>query len=137
MAAQRKKNGDSGFYEPYIRYSGTLRSWFVAYGIGVPVLLVSQNLITKAIIKSGTGNLIASLFLVGVAIQVIATFLYKYSQEYLYHEETGAELEGTTRLAIAKWLSNAVWFEMLLDILSITLFVCGTFAVVAAVLAPA
>ena len=122
MARARKKDGDSGFYEPYTQYSRTLRSWLVAYGIGVPVLLVSQDLVTKAIIKAGTGGLITSLFLIGVAVQVSGAFLYKYSQEYLYHEETGAPLEGTVRLRISKWLSNVVWFEILIDVVSMAVF---------------
>lgn len=136
MINRRKQNGDSGFYEPYIQYSRTLRAWLVAYGIGVPVLLASQNIIARAIIMAGTGEWITWIFLGGVAIQIIVTFLYKYSQEYLYHEETGADLEGTCRLTVAKWLSNAIWFEMVMDLISIALFVCGTFLVVAAVLSP-
>lgn len=136
MVNQRRQDGDSGFYEPYVQYSRTLRAWLVAYGIGVPVLLASQDIIAKAIIKAGTGKWITWLFLCGVVVQVIATFLYKYSMEYLYHEETGAKLEGTFRLTAAKWLSNTIWFEIVLDLISILLFVCGTFMVVAAVLTP-
>ncbi|MGH8373283.1 MAG: hypothetical protein ACRETO_11215 [Gammaproteobacteria bacterium] len=133
---RRKPNSDSGFYEPYIQYARTLRAWFVAYGIGVPVLLVSQEFIAKAIIKAGTGELITWLFLIGVAVQVLAAFLYKYSMNYLYFDEFSDELEGTRRLKFAIWLSNAIWLEMLFDVVSIGLFSWGTFLVVAAALAP-
>lgn len=132
----RKLEGDSGFYEPYIQYARTLRAWFVAYGIGVPVLLVSQEFIAKAIIKAGTGELITWLFLIGVAVQVLAAFLYKYAMSYLYFDEFGGELEGTRRLRCAIWLSNAIWLEMLFDVVSVVLFSWGTFLVVAAALAP-
>ncbi|MDE2196498.1 MAG: hypothetical protein KGJ56_04865, partial [Gammaproteobacteria bacterium] len=71
MANRRIKNGDSGFYEPYIQYSRTLRTWLVAYGVGGPVLLVSQDLVARAIIKAGTGKWVAWLFLTGVAVQII------------------------------------------------------------------
>jgi hypothetical protein len=134
---RRKPDGDSGFYEPYIQYARTLRAWFVAYGIGVPVLLVSQEFIARAIIKAGTGELITWLFLIGVAVQVLAAFLYKYAMNYLYFDEVGGELEGTRRLKCAVWLSNAIWLEMLFDVISIGLFSWGTFLVVAAALAPA
>jgi len=134
---RRKLDNDSGFYEPYIQYARTLRAWFVAYGIGVPVLLVSQEFIAKAIISAGTGELITWLFLIGVAVQVRAAFLYKYAMNYLYFDEFGGELEGTRRLKFAIWLSNAVWLEMLFDVISIGLFSWGTFLVVAAALAPA
>ncbi len=137
MTNRHRQNGDSGFYEPYIQYSRTLRAWLVAYGIGLPVLLASQDIIARAIIRAGTGKWITWIFLSGVIVQVIATFLYKYSQEYLYHEEIGADLKDTRRLAVAKWLSNTIWFEMAMDVISIALFVFGTFKVVVAVLSPA
>jgi len=107
----------------------------VAYGVGVPVLLVSQRFIAEAIIRKGSGGVITWLFLAGVAVQIVEIFIYKYSQEYLYHDETGAKLKGTRRLALAEWFSNTIWFEILLDLIPIALFVWGTFMVVAAVLA--
>lgn len=134
---RREPDNDSGFYEPYIQYARTLRAWFVAYGIGVPVLLVSQKFIAQAIIKAGSGELITWLFLTGVAVQVLAAFLYKYAMNYLYFDEFGGELKGTRRLKFAIWLSNAIWLEMLFDVVSIALFSWGTFLVVAAALAPA
>ncbi|MGH8397354.1 MAG: hypothetical protein ACRETA_03805 [Gammaproteobacteria bacterium] len=109
----------------------------MAYGIGVPVLLVSQQYIAKAIIKAGTGELITWLFLVGVAIQVLAALLYKYSMAYLYSAEVDPGLNETRRVKAAEWLSDAVWLEALFDVVSIALFVYGTFMVVSAVLAPA
>ncbi len=132
-----KTRADSGFYESYAHFSRTLRAWLVAYGVGVPVLLVSQEFIAKAIINEGTGGWITWLFLIGVAIQVLAALLYKYSMAYLYSAEVESELNGTWRVKIAEWLSNAVWLEALFDLVSIALFVCGTFMVVTAVLVPA
>ncbi|MGH2510940.1 MAG: hypothetical protein ACRESX_04730 [Gammaproteobacteria bacterium] len=137
MSGQNKKFRDSEFYESYAHFSRTLRAWLVAYGVGVPVLLVSQQFIAKAIIKAGTGGLITWLFLVGVAIQVLAALLYKYSMAYLYNAEVDPGLNETRRVKAAEWLSNAVWLEALFDVVSIALFVCGTFMVVSAVLAPA
>jgi hypothetical protein len=135
MNGRYNKNNDSGYYESYVHYARILRAWLVAYGVGVPVLLVSQRFIAEAIIRKGNGSLITWLFLAGVAVQIIEIFIYKYSQEYLYHDETGAELKNTRRLALAEWFSNAIWFEMLLDLISMALFICGTFMVVVAVLA--
>ena len=103
----------------------------------MPVLLVSQEFIAKAIIKSGTGALITWLFLIGVAIQVLAALLYKYSMAYLYNSEGNSELNDTWRVQMAEWLSKTVWLEALFDVAAIALFVLGTFKVVAAVLAPA
>jgi len=136
MNGRYQKTIDSNFYEPYAHFSRTLRAWLVAYGVGVPVLLVSQQFIAKAIIKAGTGGLITWLFLIGVAIQVLAALLYKYSMAYLYSSEVEPELNNTWHVKAAEWLSNAIWLEALFDIAAIVLFVWGTFLVVAAALAP-
>jgi hypothetical protein len=131
----RKRSGDSGFYESYANFSRTLRAWLVAYGVGVPVLLVSQEFIAKAIIKAGTGDLVTWLFLAGVAIQVLAALLYKYSMGYLYFAEMDSGLKNTLQVKAAVWLSNAIWLEAVFDIAAIAIFVWGTFLVVASVLA--
>mgnify|MGYP001545886079 CR=1 FL=1 len=132
----QKPREESGFYESYAHFSRTLRAWLVAYGVGVPVLLVSQEFIARAIIKAGTGGLITWLFLAGVAIQVLAALLYKYSMAYLYSAEVEPALNTTRRVRVAEWLSDAIWLEALFDIVAIVLFVSGTFKVVAAVLVP-
>ncbi|HET7922995.1 MAG TPA: hypothetical protein VFM15_09600 [Gammaproteobacteria bacterium] len=135
MARSRQQSREeSGFFEPYAHFSRTLRAWLVAYGVGVPVLLISQESIAQAIIRAGAGSLIAWLFLAGVAIQILAALLYKYSMAYLYGAEIEPKLGATRRVRIAEWLSDVIWLEALFDIVSITLFVCGTFKVVVAVL---
>ncbi len=134
MLNTHKKTEDSSYYEPYAHFSRTLRAWLVAYGVGVPVLLVSQEFIAKAIIKAGTGGLITWLFLTGVAIQVLAALLYKYSMAYLYVSEGNSELNGSWRVQSAEWLSKTVWVEALFDVTTIVLMVWGTFLVVASVL---
>jgi hypothetical protein len=132
--ANTHKTDNSSFYESYAHFSRTLRAWLVAYGVGVPVLLVSQEFIAKAIIRANTGGLITWLFLTGVAIQVLAALLYKYSMAYLYNSEENSELNDTWRVQAAVWLSRAIWLEALFDVTAIGLFVWGTFLVVAAVL---
>ncbi|HVA54175.1 MAG TPA: hypothetical protein VNI53_00020 [Gammaproteobacteria bacterium] len=137
MNGRYQKTINSNFYEPYANFSRTLRAWLVAYGVGVPVLLVSQEFIARAIIKADSGGLITWLFLIGVAIQVLSALLYKYSMAYLYSSEVDPTLNNTRRVQAAEWLSNAIWLEALFDLAAIALFVWATFMVVAAVLTPA
>lgn len=128
---------ERGFYESYAHFSRTLRAWLVAYGVGVPVLLVSQEFIAHAIIRAQSGGMITWLFLVGVGVQVLAAILYKYSMAYLYFAEIDSLADETWQVGLAAWLSRAIWLEALFDVTSIALFVGATFMVVAAVLAPA
>lgn len=75
----KKIKEESCFYQPCSQFSRTLRAWLVAYGIGGPVLIASQEHLADAIFESGAGYAVTILFLVGVAIQVIASLLYKDS----------------------------------------------------------
>lgn len=37
------RSDDTGFFEPYSDFAQLLRSWFIAYGIGVPALLLTSD----------------------------------------------------------------------------------------------
>jgi len=41
------------YFKAYEEYSKVLRTWFVAYGIGGPVLLLTNETLAKAIKASG------------------------------------------------------------------------------------
>jgi len=120
---------ESGFYGPYSHFSRTLRAWLVAYGIGGPVLLVSQDHLSGLVLNSGVGLYISTLFLGGVAIQIFAALLYKYSMGIIYASELDPDIEETTRFKVAEWLSDAFWLEFVFDIASISCFILATFTV--------
>ena len=130
MTEKSKKVEESGFYEPYSHFSRTLRAWMVAYGVGVPIILISQSNIIETIKASGKGMMITYLFLGGVFIQVIASLIYKYSMGYLYASELDPSIEKTKRVKLANWFSDAFWLELSFDVLTTLLFFCGTFIVV-------
>jgi hypothetical protein len=68
---------DAGYFEGYAQFSGVLRTWLIAYGIGGPVLFIFQSRITDQLSESGQSLSIAILFLSGVFLQVIIALLYK------------------------------------------------------------
>jgi hypothetical protein len=125
----KKKTEESGFYEPYAYFSRTLRTWLVGYGIGAPILIISQDHLSNKILDSGIGDNITIWFLSGVCVQVIAAILYKYSMGYIYFSELNPTLENTKRFIIADWISEAFWLELLFDILAIVCFMRGTYLV--------
>lgn len=43
----------SRFYEHYSHFARTLRGWLVAYGIGLPILIASQESLTQKLIYTG------------------------------------------------------------------------------------
>jgi hypothetical protein len=137
MLMAKSNSRPDGFFDGYASFAGVLRTWLIAYGIGGPVLFVTQTAIAGKLSVSGHAREIALLFLVGVFLQVIIALLYKGAMWYLYIGEEQPELQKTGRYRIAYWLSSAFWFEMLFDLSSIGLFVYATFRVLSILTASA
>src|ERR1700693_6036282 len=67
---------DSAFYAPYAEFAKTLRTWFVAYGIGAPVILLTNKELWAAVQRSGSASHIAEIFLAGAFLQIFQALLY-------------------------------------------------------------
>ena len=48
-------------FEAFQRHSATLRNWFIAYGIGVPAVMITNEGFWAQITKSGADNCLSSL----------------------------------------------------------------------------
>lgn len=124
-----KKKSDRGFYEPYANFSRTLRAWLVAYGIGAPVLFSTQTAFSGLLQKKDLALPIVWLYLAGVVVQVLAALIYKYSMGYIYFGELDAKFRKTRRHRVAEWFSEAMWLEMVFDVVSIGALVAATYLV--------
>jgi len=122
-----KKIQETGFHEPYSRFAGILRAWLVAYGIGAPALFLSQKTVVDALREVGQTGSIAAMFLVGVSLQILGALIYKSSMWYLYYGETNEEFQKTRRYRYSDAISEAYWFELLLDVATIFMFAIGTY----------
>jgi hypothetical protein len=128
------KKEDPEYYGPYAEYSKTLRAWFVAYGIGGPVVLLSSDKAWDSLVKSGCGRYVGFLFISGGIIQILSALLNKHSMWLLYLEEDEAkerrkkslpDISTTERrptYKLAEWYSKQTWVDVLLDIYTLLLF---------------
>ena len=114
------------YFKAYEEYSKVLRTWFVAYGIGGPLLLLTNETLAKAIKGSGQGKSLAALFLTGVALQVILAALNKVSMWGIYFGEFKNVFKSTRRYKISHWFSEQFWIDLLVDILTIISFAVAT-----------
>lgn len=80
-------NKESGFYEPYARYSNLLRTWLVTYGVGAIAFLASQKTIVDALKGNSEAKLIIIRFFLGIVSQIFGAFLYKFTMGVIYHKE--------------------------------------------------
>lgn len=117
----------SDFYEPYAHYARQLKTWFVAYGIGAPVLFASSESISAKVAKHVDCELIVLFFLVGVALQIVGTLFNKYSMWYVYQKDIGNIPEATWRYRISDWYSQNNHTEVLLDIGTVALFALASY----------
>lgn len=85
------------YFKAYGEYSKVLRTWFVAYGIGGPVLLLTNETLATSIKTSGQGKALAGLFLSGVGLQVVLAALNKFSMWGIYFGEIKTPFKTTRR----------------------------------------
>ena len=117
---------ETGFYEAYAGFAKTLRTWLVAYGIGVPVLFASQATFATILREKDAAVCIICLFLFGVTLQVVAALLFKATMWYLYFGELYSDFQSTRRHRVSDWLSEQLWLEMCFDIGSVVMFAWAT-----------
>ncbi len=120
---------EKNFYDAYVGLSRNLRVWFIAYGIGGPVLFLSNNEVWQKISASEEGKLICFLFLSGVSIQLIGTLLYKTAMWYLYTGELHKDFKKRFRYKVSDFLSECYCLEFLFDLGTLITFGWATYKV--------
>ncbi len=114
------------YLEAYGEHARILRSWLVAYGIGAPVLLMTNDAFALAVQDSNNARLIAGCFLAGVALQVGLSAVNKALMWGLYYGEITPAFKKVVWYRIAHWLSERYWTDLLIDVLTIGLFIVAT-----------
>jgi hypothetical protein len=122
-----KPKQEGGFYEAYSGFARSLRTWFIAYGIGAPVLFLTNKDAWQKIAASGYGQDIAYLFLGGVAVQILAAIIYKTAMWYLYVSELDHHQASNWRYQLSDWVAESYWLEMLFDFTTLVFFGIATF----------
>ena len=119
--------GGNEHFTAYSSHSSTLRTWLVAYGVGGPVLILSQYKIWAILAKSGSLRLIAVLFLVGVTLQVLLAAVNKSVMWSCYYGEVVPKYKKTWRYRVAGWLSEQYLIDLSCDLASMAVFGLATY----------
>jgi hypothetical protein len=112
--------------EAFDRYEKMLRTWFVAYGIGGPVLLMTQESWRRALATAPNGKWIGVLFLAGVAVQVLESFFYKMCMWQLYYHEAEKDDKCRWMYECSKWVERNFLIDIIFDLTTIALFTIAT-----------
>lgn len=119
-----------GHFQNYAEYARILRTWLVAYGIGGPVLLVTNLAFADRLAKSGHVDAIGYLFLLGVALQVLLALVNKWCAYATYAATRDPKLEVRPVYRLMGWVNDQIWIDVVLDLLSVTAFAWGTLLIV-------
>lgn len=114
------------YFANYADYSRTLRAWLVAYGVGGPVLFMTNEKVSEKIAKSGEAHLIISLFLIAVAVQVMGSFINKWAAWYVYRGHDDDAYQMKRKYKSWSWVNKQTWFDIGVDLVSMVLFSWGT-----------
>ena len=103
MSLVDPKNEEATIYfESYGSFSKTLRAWLVAYGIGAPVLFVTEDTFSELLKYKDTMTPILGAFVFGICIQVIAALIYKASMWYIMWGVLNDDFKKTKREHVPK-----------------------------------
>jgi len=119
--------------EAYSSHARNLRTWLVAYGIGAPVLFLSNESLWIAVSKAECATCIAVLFLTGVASQIFIAFVNKNAMWICYYGERTESFKSRVIYKISDWLSAQFWIDILCDIISMICFIIATYTVFVAI----
>lgn len=114
------------YLESYQSFAATMRAWLVAYGIGAPVLLATQGAFSFVLADRKAAEPLIYMYLIGVGIQILSALMFKASMWYIFWGALNADFKSSWRYKVSDWLSEQLWFEILLDALTIGLFAWAT-----------
>ncbi|GEP54171.1 hypothetical protein [Reyranella soli] len=131
--AEEDRSEASGHYANYQEYNKLLRTWFVAFGVGVPALLYSRpDLIER--LGSLQQTIIVVALLLGSLVQVLVAYLNKYCSYYdwdfLVRRSRAPTLRRTRLEERQHWLSNQIWIDKWADRITGVAFLYSLFIVV-------
>jgi len=123
MGTKHKKDDESiDSYNSYFEYNKILRTWFVAFGIGGPALILVNDNIAAKLAAQGELKIVAILFLIGAISQVLGAFINKIANWYVYISYAESTNPSTFIFKFSNWLIEQFWIDIFLDIVTILCF---------------
>ena len=110
------------YLKAYQEHAKTLKTWFVAYGIGVLILLISRDLLWNALIKSGYAMLVGCLSLAGVSAQVLVVICNKVANWFCYYGEFKPAFKSKWAYKVSRWFEGQFWVDCSLDLITLATF---------------
>ena len=109
-------------HKSYQEYNKALRTWFVAFGIGGPVLLLTRDAMLTKLSSKCLLIPVAGLFLLGAAVQIFIAFINKIECWYCYYADIDKDFSETTLGKFMLWLDKQFWIDISCDIVTMVTY---------------
>jgi len=129
MSKGRNSDIQKEFFDAYSSAATNLRTWLVAYGIGAPVLFLSNEALWQALSKAKCAECVAILFLTGVFFQVLIAIINKNAMWFCYFGEYKTSFKNKYTYRLCYWISEQFWIDIAFDLASIACFITATYRV--------
>ena len=128
MADSSKQPTD--YLEIYASFSRNVRAWLIAYGVGAPVLLVSQDSVVTRLSNNPLTPFIAIVFLTGVLVQICSAIFYKGITGKLYMVKRGYHDQNSTGHDFSERWFKKLKPELICDSVTVVFYFAATALVI-------
>jgi hypothetical protein len=118
------KEEASELFSQYWNYAISLKQWYIGFGIGLFLLLVSHPEVFGKITDLDKKTIFA-LFSLAIFFQILIAFFNKISQYYLYLGKMEYILVTKIRFKLAYKYSSWFFIECIFDIITGLLYIIG------------
>lgn len=118
----------SAYFSSHKGFSSALRNWLIAYGIGGPAFIASQQHLWNGI-EDSTALCAGLLFLLGTSTQIAATAFLKWVMWKLWiHDSVPSRKKGFL-FCLANFASKSYVVDLVADFVSFSAFMTATFMI--------
>ena len=117
-------DGDSqkDYFDAYLEYNKALRTWFVAFGVGGPALLLANQQVATALSKAQQLECVAIAFLIGICAQIAGALLNKVANWYVYANLTPIVKKESIQYKVSYGFLGHFWIDWVIDAVTIIAF---------------
>ena len=112
----------SDCFTAYLEYNKILRTWFVAFGVGVPALFLVHPEIAQGLLARHLLEQVATVFMVGTAAQVFGGLINEVANWYVYRWTNDEDKGNSLLFRLANAISDYFWIDLAVDLLTIACF---------------
>ena len=115
----------SEFHEGYREYNRLLRAWFVGFGVGGPVILLTQEKLRVDLVQQGLLGFVVLCFLIGAASQILIAFINKVECWYCFYARFKPSFAATRTGRFMLRLDKQFWIDISCDVITMAAYVAG------------